>query len=89
MSDIDPYAPVYPVTEYAKEFKKEEAEAPAPKVEAPAEPEVQELQVPDSSAKDVLAWVGEDVDRAKAALSHEEDNQKRSTLITKLNAIID
>jgi hypothetical protein len=88
MSDIDPYAPVEyaPTTEEAKTIEKAEEVAP---VEAAAEPEVQGLQVPDGSAKDVLGWVGEDVDRAKAALVYEEDNQKRSTLITKLTAIID
>jgi hypothetical protein len=84
MSDHDPYAPA---VEEAKVFN-EPVEA-APVDDEPAVEEAYTHDVPDGSAKEVLGWVGEDVDRAKAALSVEEEGQKRSTLITKLTAIID
>ena len=86
MSDHDPYAPV---VQEAKVFDKPAEPAPAP---VETEPEVEEAythDVPDGSAKEVLGWVGDDKDRAAAALAVEEEGQKRSTLITKLTAIID
>jgi hypothetical protein len=84
MSDHDPYAPVV-----------EEAtvtNAPVEAAPVAAEPEVEydpATAVPDGSAKDVLAWVGDDRAKAQAALAFEVDNQKRTTLIAKLNNIID
>jgi hypothetical protein len=43
--------------------------------------------VPEGTVSDVLAWVGEDPGRAQAALDHERQDQGRSTLITRLEAI--
>lgn len=45
--------------------------------------------VPEGSIKDVLKWVGDDVDRAKKALAAEKKGDKRSTLITKLEGVIE
>jgi hypothetical protein len=59
----------------------EEAEA-----EAPAEPGE---QVPDGTISEVLAWVGEDQDRARAAIAAEQEGRVRSTLINKLEQVLE
>jgi len=55
----------------------------APATEAPAD-----LEVPEGSAADVLAWVGDDVDRAKAAAAAEVEGKGRKTLLADLDRII-
>lgn len=45
--------------------------------------------VPEGSIKDVIKWVGDDVDRAKKALAVEKKGDKRSTLIAKLEGVIE
>lgn len=46
-------------------------------------------QVPDGPAKDVLAWVGDDSDRAVAALEAEETrDQPRTTLVAALEKVV-
>jgi hypothetical protein len=46
-------------------------------------------EVPDGPAKDVLAWVGDDSDRAVAALEAEEKrDQPRTTLVSALEKVI-
>lgn len=46
-------------------------------------------QVPDGPAKDVLAWVGDDSDRAVAALEAEEArDQPRTTLVAALEKVV-
>lgn len=94
MSDTDPYAapePSAPAVEVAKVF------APAPIVdsfdqtvaETPVEaPVTEEQSVPEGSIKAVLAWVGDDATKAQTALSVEKTGEKRTTLINKLDAII-
>ena len=42
---------------------------------------------PQGSIDEVLAWVGDDSDRASAALEAEQTGQQRTTLISKLEAI--
>lgn len=90
MSETDPYAPSdAPVTEEAKFTPEpavtiEETSAVTP-LDAPVS---EELAVPEGSVKKVLDWVGEDVTRAKAALEVEKDGDKRSSLIQKLEAIV-
>jgi hypothetical protein len=82
MSETDPYA--------AKSVE-DEVQAPvedAP-VEAPEAPVTEKLVVPEGSVKKVLDWVSDDATRAKAALDAENKGEKRSSLITKLNAILD
>jgi hypothetical protein len=44
--------------------------------------------VPDGSAADVLAWVGDNVDRAKAAAAAEVEGKGRKTLLADLDRII-
>lgn len=82
MSDTDPYM--------APEV--EEVAAPAPKAvepEAVAAPVTDEIVVPEGSIKNVLAWVGEDATRAQKALDAENDSDDpRSSLVTKLESII-
>lgn len=52
-------------------------------------PESGSGEVPDGPAKDVLAWVGDDSDRAVAALEAEElRDQPRSTLVAALEKVI-
>lgn len=80
MSDTDPYAA--PVT----------ATTVAPAV--PAQPEAveapvtEEIVVPEGSIKTVLAWVGDDATRAQKALDAEHEGEKRTSLISKLESII-
>ena len=45
------------------------------------------MTVPEGTAAEVLAWVGDDPARAQAALEAEEAGQQRSTLISKLETI--
>lgn len=92
MSETDPYAaPDAPNVEEAKVL------TPAPVVdsfdqtvaEKPAEaPQTEEATVPEGSIKEVLAWVGEDATKAQAALDAEKTGEKRTTLVSKLEAII-
>lgn len=83
MSDTDPYAAAEaaPNALEARVFDT----APEPVEDAP---EATTEAVPEGPAKDVLAWVGEDLARAEQALEAEKAGQKRSTLMTKLDAII-
>lgn len=92
MSDTDPYAaPDAPNVEVARVL------TPAPVVdsfdqtvaEKPVEaPQTEVATVPEGSIKEVLAWVGEDATKAQAALDAEKSGDKRTTLISKLEAII-
>jgi hypothetical protein len=60
-------------------------ELPEDKVVPAAESET----VPDGTAKEVLEWVGDDSDRAVAALDAEEArDQPRSTLVTALEKVV-
>ena len=95
MSDTDPYAAPEsgPAVEEAKPV------APVavpvvdsfnqPVVETPVEaPQTAETEVPEGSIKDVLGWVGEDTTKAQKALDAEKSGDKRTTLISKLESII-
>lgn len=64
------------------------AEEPTP--DEPVE-EVRTLksEVPAGSASKVMEWVGEDVDRAQAALEVENDGQKRKGLTGDLQKVLD
>jgi len=85
MSETDPYA--------AKTLDEAPVEAPAPAeapaVEAPEAPVTDKLVVPEGSIKKVLDWVSDDPTKAQAALDAENEGEKRSSLISKLNAILD
>ncbi len=94
MSETDPYAAPEetsaPAVEYAKVL------TPAPIVDsfdqpvaekAVEAPVTEEQSVPEGSIKEVLAWVGDDAAKAQSALTAEKSGEKRTTLITKLNAI--
>jgi len=81
MSDTDPYAA--PVAEEAAFVVPTPAEPEA--VEAPV---TEEISVPEGSIKTVLAWVGDDATKAQAALDAESKGEKRTSLITKLESII-
>ena len=78
MSDTDPYA----------------AQTVAPGVVPSPVEEVKEEQVettfdvPEGSISVVLKWVGDDVEKAKAALAAETEGKSRSTLIEKLEELI-
>lgn len=87
MSDIDPYAPAVEAPRFnVTPDKKSEEQAPAEKpVDAP---QTEEIAIPEGSIKEVLRWVGEDSTKAQAALDAENKGEKRSTLVTKLEAII-
>ena len=96
MSDTDPYAaPNVETANKATEAANAEAAKAAPAAPQPeqklpaAEPTVETVQVPEGSVKEVLRWVGDDADKAKAAIDAEKKGDNRSTLISKLEAIID
>ena len=84
MSDTDPYysGPVVEVAKVVASFDQPVAEKP---VEAPV---AVEEAVPEGSIKAVLAWVGDDAAKAQSALTVEKSGEKRSTLLSKLEAII-
>lgn len=91
MSETDPYAaPDAPAVEEAKgitpvavdSFDQTVAETP---VEAP---QAEEATVPEGSIKAVLGWVGDDATKAQKALDAEAAGDQRSTLISKLEALI-
>jgi hypothetical protein len=86
MSETDPYYSG-PTVEEAKVTP---SPAPEPE-EVVAEPVVAEAEydVPEGSAATVLEWVDGDKDAAQAALDAELAGQKRTTLISKLKAIIE
>lgn len=92
MSETDPYAaPDAPNVETAKELKAapvvdsfDQPVAGKP-VEAPV---TEEATVPEGSIKEVLAWVGDDATKAQAALDAEKTGEKRTTLISKLESVI-
>lgn len=77
MSDTDPYAAktVEPVV------------VPAPVEEVKSEPETN-FEVPEGSVSVVMKWVGDDVEKAKAALAVETTGKSRTTLIEKLEELI-
>jgi hypothetical protein len=89
MSDTDPYA--------APEYNEPNVEQADPTVdsfnqevseEAVEAPQTDEEAVPEGSIKEVLAWVGDDAEKAEKALSAELDGENRKTLVSKLNEII-
>lgn len=82
MSDTDPY--MAPNVEEARFVVPSEVEA----VEAVEAPVTEATVVPGGSIKTVLGWVGDDATRAKTALSAEVDGEKRTSLISKLESII-
>ena len=63
-------------------------EVAAEPVDLPEEPQEPVLEVPEGSVASVLKWVGNDLQKAAAALSAEESGQGRKTLIGKLQELI-
>lgn len=81
------------VAEPAPASPEADDEAPADEQEDPAEPEGNDedepvIEVPDGTATEILAWVGADVDRAKAAAEAEVTAKQRKTLLADLDKII-
>ena len=77
MSDTDPYAAktIAPVV------------VTAPVEEVKSEPETT-FDVPEGSVSVIMKWVGDDVEKAKAALAVETEGKARTTLIEKLEELI-
>lgn len=93
MSETDPYAApdveeANPEAVKANEEAAKNEEATPVVATAPEQAPVED-SVPEGPIHTVLDWVGDDKSRAQAALSAEEAGQKRTTLVAKLNAIID
>lgn len=97
MSDTDPYY-AGPAVEVARNSsKKEEVDTPKANVEEVPEvseeavesPEKPELSVPEGTIKKVLEWVGDDEQKAQAALNAEVDGENRTTLVNKLKEILE
>lgn len=57
-------------------------------VKKEVEPEVKVNVVPVGTVSEVLAWVDNDIDKAKLALDEEKKNLKRASLLKNLNHII-
>lgn len=65
--------------------------APKPKkvvAEKPVEVEAPKLEVPEGSVASILKWVGDDKEKAKAALEAEKTGKERVTLIEQLEEIL-
>lgn len=78
----NPYAPSSQAVSKPVE-PQEVTEAPEP-VEEVVDPQ----SVPEGPAAEVLAWVGEDKDRAQQALDAEEEGQQRVGLTKKLKELV-
>jgi hypothetical protein len=90
MSDTDPYAAPEnePTVEEADFENDADVYREEPDVEVSAAPHTEVPTAPEGSVKDVLAWVGDDPEKAQAALDAEKAGEQRSTLISKLENII-
>lgn len=80
MSEHDPFAPKDPAV-FVNRFETGDATpVAAPAVSA---------ALPTGTSADVLAWVGEDKDRAQEALDHEQQSHKpRKGLVEELKEIV-
>jgi hypothetical protein len=80
---VSTHSPVEPVDDEARALLEAPQEGSAPAADAPPT----ELDI-DGTAADVLAWVGEDPDRAGEALEAEQAKDKpRSTLLRQLEKL--
>lgn len=70
------------------EGQEEPQEAPEPAVQEPAPEQVAEEDVPDN-AEDVVAWVGRDRGRARAALAKEAKRPKERKTVAALRALLE
>jgi hypothetical protein len=80
---VSTHSPVEPVDDEARALLEAPQEGSAPPADAPPA----ELDI-DGTAADVLAWVGDDPDRAEEALEAEQAKDKpRSTLVKQLEKL--
>jgi hypothetical protein len=80
---VSTHSPVEPVDDEARALLEAPQEGSAPRVDKPPT----ELDI-DGTAADVLAWVGEDPDRAEEALAAEQAKDRpRSTLVKQLEKL--
>lgn len=87
MSKTNPYAS--PKKKTATEPKPaEETVSPIEVKSLSATVEAKSEEVPVGTVDEILNWVGDDKDRAKAALKAEKSGKKRKSLIEELNDII-
>lgn len=84
MTDHDPYSPKDPAV-FVDRFETGDAKPATDSVAVtPAEPEL-----PKGTSAEILAWVGEDKDRAQKALDHENESHKpRKGLVEELEEIV-
>lgn len=61
---------------------------PSPQGESETANSIPQSDVPRGPAREVLAWVGEDVARAKAALAVETENDNRTGVLNHLHKVI-
>jgi hypothetical protein len=81
---LSTHSPVEPIDDDARALLEPQAEGEGP--EDPQEPPA-ELDI-DATAKEVLAWVGDDPDRADEALAAEQaKDSPRSTLVKQLEKL--
>ena len=72
-----------------KDEQKPVEQKPVEQPQAEQEQEAVELEVPGGSVDEITEWVGDDKDRAKAALAAENvKSSPRKTLVAALNEVI-
>lgn len=81
MSDHDPYAPAEHKPDTIEARKVQSAPVEEKNEQAPVEEPAQTgPQVPDGSVREVVEWIGDDKDRAKAAKKAEGENGRKGVL---------
>lgn len=71
----------------AEDFRSDGDSAPAEKKAAPA-PAPESDEVPQGTSAEIMAWVGDDKDRAQRALDAENANDRpRKTLVSQLEGM--
>lgn len=84
---VSTHSPVEPLDDEARALLEGSAEEPEQEPQVPADPPG-ELNV-NAKTDDILAWVGEDQERARTALELEQVKDKpRSTLVKQLEKLI-
>lgn len=76
------------IAELARQEQENQGQPPAPVVPVPDPGDEQPDAVPDVSKDELLAWVGEDTERAARALAVEQERDKpRSTVVAELEKV--
>ena len=84
---VSTHSPVEPLDDEARTLLEAPADQPEPEQQEDPQEPPEELDI-NGTAADVLAWVGDDPERAETALEQEQAKDKpRSTLVKQLEKI--